>query len=54
MAVPTAVPDVQHVAALTRRESESLAGVLEGLTAEQWRLPACGGRAWPFLPRTGE
>ncbi|TMD95954.1 MAG: maleylpyruvate isomerase family mycothiol-dependent enzyme [Chloroflexi bacterium] len=42
MAVPTAVPDVQYVAALTRRESESLAGVLEGLTAEQWRLPACG------------
>ena len=41
MAVTTAV-DVQHVAALTRRESESLAAVLEGLTAEQWRLPACG------------
>lgn len=42
MAVRSAVPDVQHVAALTRRESEALAGVLEGLTADQWRLPACG------------
>jgi len=41
VAVPTAV-DVQNVAALTRRESQSLAGVLEGLSAEQWRLPACG------------
>jgi uncharacterized protein (TIGR03083 family) len=42
VAVTNAVPEVQQVAALTRRESEALATVLEGLTAEQWRLPACG------------
>jgi uncharacterized protein (TIGR03083 family) len=42
VAVPTTVPEVQHVAALTRRESEALAAVLEGLSAEQWKLPACG------------
>ena len=42
MAVPTAVPDVRRVAALTRRESEALAAVLEGLSAEQWQLPGCG------------
>ncbi len=42
MAVPTTVADLHRVAALTRRESEALATVLEGLSAEQWRLPACG------------
>jgi uncharacterized protein (TIGR03083 family) len=42
MAVSTAAPDVQQVAALTRRESEALATVLEGLTTEQWQLPGVG------------
>ncbi|HEX3607202.1 MAG TPA: maleylpyruvate isomerase family mycothiol-dependent enzyme [Candidatus Dormibacteraeota bacterium] len=42
MAVPTTLADVRLVAALTRSQSESLASVLEGLTAEQWRLACCG------------
>jgi uncharacterized protein (TIGR03083 family) len=42
VAVRTAVPDLHQVAALTRRESEALAAILEGLSAEQWQLPGCG------------
>lgn len=51
MAVPTAVSDLQQVAALTRSESEALAAVLEGLSAEQWQLPACG--TWTLDQVTG-
>ncbi len=42
MAAPAAVSDLQLVAALTRRESQSLADVLEGLAPEQWALPGVG------------
>lgn len=51
MAAPAAVSELQLVAALTRRESESLAGVLEGLAPEQWALPGVGD--WTIDQVTG-
>jgi uncharacterized protein (TIGR03083 family) len=42
VAVPTTLPDVHRVAALTRREAEALAEVLEGLSPDQWARPGCG------------
>jgi uncharacterized protein (TIGR03083 family) len=51
VAVPTTLPDVHRVAALTRREAEALAEVLEGLSPDQWARPGCGD--WTLDQVTG-